>query len=127
LLDDLRTGRFARVFTMFSPLQDSSIENNGSQQAPPEQERECDPAARQDQQQHEPERIRARQARNIHAVNAGDQRQVKSLMTSSKPPSVDSTCRFSSCSCNTSRKAAGVPALAVDSRRSARDRRQRFR
>src|SRR5688572_20241540 len=46
LLRDLRAGRFARVFTLFSPLQSSSIEDNGSQQAPPEQERECDTAAR---------------------------------------------------------------------------------
>jgi hypothetical protein len=32
---------------MFSPLQSSSIEDNGSQQAPPEQERERDPAVEQ--------------------------------------------------------------------------------
>jgi hypothetical protein len=46
LLRDLRTGRFARVFTMFSPHQSSSIEDNGSQQLPPEQERACDPTGR---------------------------------------------------------------------------------
>jgi hypothetical protein len=39
-LEDFRAARFARVFTMFSPLRRLSFEHSRSQQTPPEQDGE---------------------------------------------------------------------------------------